>query len=155
MKETVFQLVFTFDHLLFTGAGSDLQSATAIARTMVYTLGMSEKLGLVTFTKGDGPEKFSPETVNLAEQEVRRILDVRTNTCHLFVLSICDGSLLTNINHQESYQRAKNLLISKKHELHLLADALLKYETLTLDQIKLVISGAFFSSLLFSPFQQH
>lgn len=99
------------------GAGSDLQQATKIARNMVYYLGMGQSLGMATYSPGeDGPEKLSPETADLAEHEVRKILD-------------------------ESYQRVKALLTERKNELHLLAEGLLKYETLTLDQIKLVVSG--------------
>lgn len=40
-------------------------------------LGMGKNLGLTTYNpNGMGPEKLSPETANLAEEEVRRILQV-------------------------------------------------------------------------------
>jgi len=99
------------------GAGSDLQQATRVARAMVTQLGMGEKIGKLAFTPTELKHGLmSPDTARVVEEEVREILE-------------------------GSYGRAKNILSSHKHELDLLANALLEHETLTLDEIKMVIHG--------------
>jgi len=71
-------------HDVTTGPGSDLQNATKIARTMVMQLGMSERLGQVSYGEGQdevfvgmqsgqGPQ-FSDETAQLIDEEVRRLI---------------------------------------------------------------------------------
>src|SRR5262249_12206322 len=62
-----------------TGAESDLQQLSQIARQMVGRWGMSEKLGPITFLtdagQGPGPAETSPRTQELIDDEVRRIVD--------------------------------------------------------------------------------
>jgi len=99
------------------GAGSDLQQATRIARAMVVQLGMGQKIGKLAFTPQELQRgMMSPDTARVVEEEVREILE-------------------------DSYSRAKVILSSHKKELDLLANALLEHETLTLDEIKMVIHG--------------
>jgi len=99
------------------GAGSDFQQATNIARAMVMQFGMGEKLGKMAFSDADiRYNRISPDTQRLIEQEVKEILE-------------------------QSYTRAKTILTKNRHELDKLAYALLEYETLSLDEIKMVISG--------------
>lgn len=95
------------------GAGSDFQKATEIARNMVTKLGMSS-LGPMYI--GNKRDNISPETQKLVDLEIQRILN-------------------------ESYERAKKILKEHETQLHYLAKALVKYETLTLDEIKRVING--------------
>jgi len=99
------------------GAGSDFQQATSIARAMVMQFGMGEKLGKMAFSDADVRyNRISPDTQRLIEQEVKEILE-------------------------QSYSRAKSILSKYRNELDVLANALLEYETLTLEEIKMVISG--------------
>jgi ATP-dependent metalloprotease len=97
------------------GAGSDFEQATNIARTMVMQLGMSPRLGPVHLST-DRNARISSGTLSLVEEETHRLL-------------------------RESYDRAFGVLKSHEKELHLLAAALLKYESLTVEEIKRVIAG--------------
>lgn len=94
-----------------SGAASDLKEATNVARQMVTAFGMSDKAGL-SFVD----EHVSPAKQEIIDEEVRRILN-------------------------ESYDRVKSLLKSHQNELKLLAEALLKYDTLDGTDVKLVIEG--------------
>uniref|UniRef100_UPI00358FCCEA ATP-dependent zinc metalloprotease YME1L1 n=1 Tax=Myxine glutinosa TaxID=7769 RepID=UPI00358FCCEA len=96
-----------------TGASSDFESATKIARMMVTRCGMSIKLGMMSY--GDG-EKLSPETQAIIEQEVRALL-------------------------WESSERARTILKTHAREHKLLAEALLQYETLNVQEIRLIFEG--------------
>ncbi len=74
-----------------TGAGSDLQTASHIARNMVMRYGMSEKLGNVVFDSGHDEvfigrsmaqaKTYSEETANLIDEEVKALLDEAYRTC--------------------------------------------------------------------------
>ncbi|KAJ3595629.1 hypothetical protein NHX12_004932 [Muraenolepis orangiensis] len=96
-----------------TGASSDFDSATSIAKMMVTRFGMCEKLGVMTYKD---MTKQSPETQAAVEQEIRKIL-------------------------KDSYERAKALLKTHAKEHRNLADALLMYETLDAKEIRLVLEG--------------
>ncbi|KAI8916343.1 peptidase family M41-domain-containing protein [Gorgonomyces haynaldii] len=98
-----------------TGCSSDLDQATNVARQMVTRFGMSDKVGLTSFTDDDWTHT-SAATKAMIEQEVNTIL-------------------------QESYNRVVKLLKSKESELHKLANALVEYETLDKDQVKHVVKG--------------
>ncbi|XP_061877004.1 ATP-dependent zinc metalloprotease YME1L1-like isoform X2 [Entelurus aequoreus] len=106
------ELIFGNDYIT-TGASSDFDGATKIAKMMVTRFGMSGKLGVMTY--GD-VSKQSPETQAAIEQEVRLLL-------------------------KDSYERAKNILKTYKKEHEKLADALLRYETLDAKEIQLVLEG--------------
>jgi cell division protease FtsH len=96
-----------------TGAESDLEQVTHIARSMVGRWGMSDKVGLVSVLPGPGDEvnPFSPDggvapaTRELVDAEVRRIVD-------------------------ECYERAEVLLRDNREKLDALAHELLAQETL-------------------------
>ncbi|XP_031439852.1 ATP-dependent zinc metalloprotease YME1L1 [Clupea harengus] len=106
------ELVFGDDEVT-TGASSDFDGATKIAKMMVTRFGMSSKLGVMTY---NDVTKQSPETQAAVEQEVRVLLE-------------------------DSYERAKNLLKKYNKEHQKLADALLAYETLDAKEIRLVLEG--------------
>ena len=95
-----------------TGAESDIQQVTAIARGMVQRWGMSEKIGFITVAGQDGQsmllpgaEPASPATQELVDKEVRRIVE-------------------------EEYRAVRDLLTENRDRLDALADALLERETL-------------------------
>merc|ERR1719295_851691 len=100
------------------GASSDLSRATNIAKGCVKQLGMSEKFGLRVVDGSDNNEEFamSENTRNLMDAEINRILT-------------------------EAYKNATNIIKAHRRELDLLADALLKYETLDAEDVKAIIEG--------------
>ncbi|KAK4212248.1 peptidase family M41-domain-containing protein [Rhypophila decipiens] len=102
------------NELVTSGVSNDLDSATRIAWEMVAQLGMSEKLGPVEYLRRY--EHLSTETRAMVEREVKRVLD-------------------------ESYSRARTLLISRRKELDLLAKALVEYETLDREEVGKVLRG--------------
>uniref|UniRef100_H0XE59 ATP-dependent zinc metalloprotease YME1L1 n=1 Tax=Otolemur garnettii TaxID=30611 RepID=H0XE59_OTOGA len=106
------ELIFGTDHIT-TGASSDFDNATKIAKRMVTKFGMSEKLGVMTY---NDTGKLSPETQSAIEQEIRILL-------------------------RDSYERAKHILKTHAKEHKNLAEALLTYETLDAKEIQIVLEG--------------
>ncbi|KAM9719364.1 ATP-dependent zinc metalloprotease YME1L1-like isoform 1-T1 [Menidia menidia] len=106
------EIIFGHEYIT-TGASSDFDSATKIAKMMVTRFGMCEKLGVMTYTDMTAQ---SPETQAAVEHEIRVLL-------------------------KESYERAKALLKSHAKEHKNLADALLTYETLDAKEIQQVLEG--------------
>ncbi|XP_027838943.1 ATP-dependent zinc metalloprotease YME1L isoform X2 [Aphis gossypii] len=102
-----------------TGASNDLKQATNIATRMVKELGMSDKVGLRTHESHSNElmsfNDLSPATNELIDNEIKRIM-------------------------QESYERAKSILNTHHKEHKLLAEALLKYETLDAEDVKKLLS---------------
>jgi ATP-dependent metalloprotease len=99
-----------------SGAMSDIQGATRIARNMVTKFGFSEEIGLVNYGGPTGEEHASEETRNKIDSEVKKLTDA-------------------------AYKRAKDLLTKHKKEHHLLATTLLEYETLTGDEVRDLIKN--------------
>nr|XP_033960717.1 ATP-dependent zinc metalloprotease YME1L1b [Pseudochaenichthys georgianus] len=106
------EIIFGNEYIT-TGASSDFDSATKIAKMMVTRFGMCEKLGVMTYSDMTAQ---SPETQAAVENEVRVIL-------------------------KDSYERARALLKSHAKEHKNLAEALLLYETLDIKDIRLVLEG--------------
>jgi cell division protease FtsH len=111
-----------FGHSKVTsGASSDIQMATKLAKDMVTKFGMSEHLGPLSYGANEDEvflgrqitrqEHMSEETAKKVDAEVKKIVDV-------------------------GYQRAKKILTEKIEDLHKLAKALLAYETLSGEEIK-------------------
>jgi cell division protease FtsH len=104
-----------------TGAGHDLETATQLARQMVCDFGMSERLGNVTLGKSHGPvflgrdlieeKNYSDDTAKIIDEEIKRIID-------------------------ESYHRAKKLIVDNQEKLKILADALFEKEVLSGEEVK-------------------
>jgi len=111
---------------LTTGASNDIMRATKMARNMVCQWGMSDKFGPMSYGD-DGQQVFlgrdfmqhkdySEETARLIDAEIRRFVD--------------DG-----------YQRAKKLLSENMENLHRIAGALLERETVSGDEIDMLMRG--------------
>ncbi len=114
-----------FLNQMSTGAGSDIETATDLARRMVCEYGMS-RLGPLTFGKKEeqiflGREiaqhrDFSEETARQIDLEVRRLID-------------------------EAYQSAHTILDSHKDAMHRIAVALLERETIDAEEVRMLIEG--------------
>jgi len=110
-----------------TGASSDINQVTRIAKLMVIEWGMSEKLGFLSYA-GDGArevflghsstanENMSASTAKIIDEEIRALVD-------------------------KTYNRAKTILENNRGALELLAQGLLEHETLTGEDIKKIIDG--------------
>jgi len=107
------ELIFGPDQVT-QGAGSDFRKATSIAYAMVTAYGMGGKIGLLTLSK-EQVKSTSPETKAMIESEVQEMLE-------------------------QSYARAKAILIAEKKKHHLLANALLEHETLSKAEIDTVLN---------------
>ena len=98
-----------------TGASSDLEQATRLARAMVTKFGMSDKLGAVSIPSlGGSSEALSPETRAAVEAEVKALLSA-------------------------AYDRASRVLKSHERDLHALAAELLEKETLSGGEIAALV----------------
>lgn len=120
------EIIFGIEQVT-TGASNDIQHATEIARNMVTKWGLSERLGPLMYASDDQDAVFlghsigkhkeiSDETANLIDEEVRAIVD-------------------------RNYQEAERLLKENLEKLHLMAKALVKYETLNSEQIDDIMNG--------------
>jgi cell division protease FtsH len=107
-----------------SGASSDINAATNLARNMVTKWGFSDKLGTVAYGGGDnlfgyqqgGGEAISEATAQIIDDEVRRLV-------------------------KAGEDEARRILTERMDDLHKLAKALLEYETLTGDEIVNVMNG--------------
>jgi cell division protease FtsH len=108
-----------------SGAQNDIRTATNIAKQMVLNWGMSNELGPINYTPdmaGDqmymmpGEKEYSDKTAESIDREVKQITD-------------------------EAYKLAKELIQTNKDRLKEIANALLKYETLDADDVKLILEG--------------
>ena len=114
-----------FLNQMSTGAGSDIETATDLARRMVCEYGMS-RLGPLTFGKKEeqiflGREiaqhrDFSEETARHIDLEERRLID-------------------------EAYQSARNIIEANKDPMHRIAAALLERETIDAEEVRMLIEG--------------
>eukprot|EP00730_Choanoeca_flexa_P012667 TRINITY_DN4503_c0_g1_i2.p1 TRINITY_DN4503_c0_g1~~TRINITY_DN4503_c0_g1_i2.p1 ORF type:complete len:724 (+),score=203.51 TRINITY_DN4503_c0_g1_i2:112-2283(+) len=104
--------IFGYDQVT-SGASSDVEQATKMARTMVTKYAMSDKVGPMMFEDED---KISDSTRAVIEAETKKLLD-------------------------EAMRRAVEILTKHEREHHRLAKALLEHETLTAEQMRMVIKG--------------
>ena len=117
------ELVFGKENVT-SGASSDIQQVSRIARAMVTQFGYSEELGYVDYANEQssplgsygGGTSHSADTQRIIDQKVKEIIDT-------------------------GYETAKRILTEKRDDLERLANGLLEYETLTGGEIKKVISG--------------
>ena len=109
-----------------TGASNDIERATEIARNMVTKWGLSDRLGPLTYSEDDGEvflgrsvtqhKQVSDDTAHTIDEEVRKIIDV-------------------------NYQRADRILKENIEKLHVMAKALMMYETIDSTQVKDIMDG--------------
>jgi len=109
---------------LTTGAGNDLERVTGIAKKMVCSWGMSEKLGPMTIGKEEGEVYLGKELVsrNTYSDETTRLVD---REIHDFIM--------------KAHQRAVDLMQTHRPLLELLAKELFERETLGTDEIFSII----------------
>ncbi|MCK5895543.1 MAG: ATP-dependent zinc metalloprotease FtsH [Cocleimonas sp.] len=109
-----------------TGASNDIERATELARNMVTKWGLSDKLGPLAYAEeqnegylgmgGSQVTHMSDDTANEIDSEIRVFID-------------------------NNYQRAENILKDNLDKLHVMAEALLKYETIDRKQIDAIMKG--------------
>jgi cell division protease FtsH len=119
------EIVFGHDKVT-TGAQSDIEQATRMARAMVTRFGMSEKLGPIAYAENQ-EEVFLGHSVSRTQnisEETARTIDAEI---HLII--------------DNAYNRAKQILTDHATDLNVLARGLLEYETLTGDEIIALLKG--------------
>ena len=109
-----------------TGASNDIERATQLARNMVTKWGLSEKLGPLTYSEEEDEvflgrsitqhKAISDETSHAIDKEIRNIIN-------------------------KNYKRSEQILKKNIDKLHLMADALIKYETIDAGQIDDIMKG--------------
>jgi cell division protease FtsH len=119
------EIIFGADKVT-TGASNDIERATQMARNMVTKWGLSDEMGPVAYGEQED-EVFLGRSVtqhkNVSDETARRIDEV--------VRGILD----------RAYQRTKEILTTHLAELHVMADALLTYETIDATQIDAIMEG--------------
>jgi len=118
------ELIFGIESVT-TGASNDITRATDIARKMVTNWGLSD-MGPLTFGQEEGEvflgrtmnqtKEISDKTAQRIDEEVRKIID-------------------------RNFKRASDVLTENLAILHLMAEALIKYETIDSEQIQMIMSG--------------
>jgi cell division protease FtsH len=109
-----------------TGAANDIERATQIARNMVTKWGLSDRLGPLTYTEDDG-EIFLGRSVTRHKQ----VSDVTAHVIDEEVRNLVDNC----------YTEARNILDANMERLHLMAETLIKFETIDESQIKDIMAG--------------
>jgi len=119
------ELIFGKDKVT-SGASGDIQMATKLARAMVTKYGLSENLGPIQYDENEEEvflghsvarqQNVSEATAQEIDKEIRRFVD-------------------------EAYQQARKILSEHLDDLHMVARALLEYETLSGDEIKALLRG--------------
>jgi cell division protease FtsH len=109
-----------------TGAQNDIERATNLARNMVTRWGLSERLGPLAYSEEEGEvflgrsvtkhKMVSEETAHLIDEEIRSFID-------------------------RNYDRSERILKENLDKLNLMADALMKYETIDHFQIDDIMEG--------------
>ncbi|MGD8510656.1 MAG: ATP-dependent zinc metalloprotease FtsH, partial [Gammaproteobacteria bacterium] len=119
------EMIFGSDAVT-TGAANDIERATDIARSMVTKWGLSDRLGPLAYSEDDGEiflgrsvtkhKHMSDVTAHAIDEEIRALVDTE-------------------------YQRAETILKENEDKLHVMADALIRYETIDENQIKDIMEG--------------
>jgi len=109
-----------------TGASNDIERATDIARNMVTKWGLSDRLGPLTYSEDEGEvflgrsvtqhKNMGDDTARIIDEEIRAFID-------------------------RNYERAEKLLKENINVLHMMAEALMKYETIDATQIDALMQG--------------
>jgi cell division protease FtsH len=119
------ELIFGADSVT-TGASNDIERATEIARSMVTKWGLSDRLGPLSYSEDEGEiflgrsvtqhKNVGDDTARIIDEEVRNFID-------------------------RNYERAETILKENTNILHMMAEALMKYETIDTAQIDALMEG--------------
>jgi cell division protease FtsH len=120
------ELTFGSDRIT-TGAANDIKRATKLTRNMVMQWGLSDKLGPLTYGEEQG-EVFLGQSLVTKHKEIS---DHTAEAIDIEVRNIVD----------RNYKHAEELLKKNRKILDMMAEALLKYETLDSDQIDDIMQG--------------
>lgn len=118
------EMIFGADAVT-TGASNDIERATSLARNMVMKWGMSDKLGPQLYEEEDNSNPFlgggmartkalSQETGKLIDDEIHALID-------------------------RNYKRAEQILRDNSDKLHIMGEALMKYETIDDEQVRQIM----------------
>jgi cell division protease FtsH len=117
------EMIFGYDNVT-SGASSDIEMVTKMAKNMVTRYGMSDQLGPIAYQENEEEvflgrsvsrtQNVSEETAKKIDSEVKKIVEA-------------------------GYVRAKKILAEKVDELHKVSKALLTYETLSGEEIKKIV----------------
>ena len=106
-----------------SGAQADIQTATALAKEMVQTWGMSETLGPIDYNTqmqdfyfGFGSQEHSQKTAEVIDAEVKKLVD-------------------------QAFKGSRDVISANRDKLQAVAEALLKYETLDAAEVKTILEG--------------
>ena len=109
-----------------TGASNDIERATQLARNMVTRWGLSDRLGPLAYGEEEGEvflgrsvtthKNVSDDTAHAIDEEIRAFID-------------------------RNYERAEKILNENMDKLHVMAEALIKYETIDKQQISDIMAG--------------
>ena len=110
-----------------TGASNDIERITQLARNMVTKWGFSESLGVLTYDENDGE-------VFLGMSAGNKPLSVSEATAEKIDAEV--QSIVTRL-----YQHAKDILEANMDKLHVMAEALMEYETLSPEQVGDIMAG--------------
>jgi cell division protease FtsH len=115
-----------FMHQMTTGASNDFERATSLARDMVTRYGMTEALGPMVYAENEGEvflgrsvtktNNMSEATMQKVDAEVRRIID-------------------------QQYALARKLIEDNQDKMHVMAKALLEWETIDMEQLDDIMAG--------------
>ncbi|WP_425341643.1 ATP-dependent zinc metalloprotease FtsH [Citromicrobium bathyomarinum] len=112
------EIIFGHDKVS-SGASSDIQYATSLARNMVTKWGMSDKLGPLQYEEQqEGYLGMGQSARTMGSGETNKLIDAE-------IRSLVEGA----------HKRATEILTTKEDQLHLLAQTMLEFETLTGDEI--------------------
>jgi len=118
------EIIFGHDKVS-SGASSDIQYATSLARNMVTQWGMSEKLGPLQYESSqDGYLGMGQTMRTMASDETNKLIDAE-------IKLLVEGA----------HARATDILKTHEDQLHLLAQAMLEYETLTGEDIRQLLEN--------------
>jgi len=119
------ELIFGKDSVT-TGASNEIERATDIARNMVTKWGLSERLGPLVYSEDEGEvflgrsvtqhKNMGDNTARIIDEEIRSLID-------------------------RNYERAETILKERIDVLHNMTDALMKYETIDVEQIDALMEG--------------
>ena len=105
-----------------SGAAMDIKQATQIARSMVKEYGMNESVGFVYYGDGEGQmdhllsREYSEQTADMIDREIKKLIDTL-------------------------YAETHRLMDANRDKIIAIAEALLKHETLTGDEVNAIIRG--------------